>query len=104
MESLAILRTLGDQRHLAWTLEGLADVAFATAGPVDAARIWGKADRMRSDIGITQPDDERSRHDHQVAAARAALADDEAFDRAWQEGSALTLEQATGLAPERADG
>jgi hypothetical protein len=35
-----------------------------------------------------------------VAAARAAAADDTAFDRAWQEGRVLTLEQAIELAME----
>jgi hypothetical protein len=33
-----------------------------------------------------------------VAAARTALGDDAAFDRAWKEGRALTLEQAIALA------
>jgi hypothetical protein len=37
-----------------------------------------------------------------VAAARAALGDIAAFDRAWQEGLALTLEQAIELALEDA--
>jgi hypothetical protein len=36
-----------------------------------------------------------------VTAARAVLGDDAAFDRAWQEGRALTLEQAIELALEK---
>jgi len=36
-----------------------------------------------------------------VAAARAALGDDAAFSQAWQEGRALTLDQAIELALEK---
>jgi hypothetical protein len=44
------------------------------------------------------PPNERSGHDRRVAAARIASGDDAAFDSAWQEGRALTLDQAIGLA------
>jgi hypothetical protein len=37
---------------------------------------------------------DRPGYDRRVAVARAAARDDVAFDRAWKEGGALTLEQA----------
>jgi hypothetical protein len=40
------------------------------------------------------------RRDRRVAATRVALADNAAFDRAWQEGRALPLEEAIELAME----
>jgi hypothetical protein len=40
----------------------------------------------------------RSREDREVAAARAALGDDTAFDLAWQEGRAMEFEQAVRYA------
>ena len=40
-------------------------------------------------------------HERLVAAARSAVGNDEAFDRAWQEGRALTVEQAIELAFEQ---
>ena len=43
---------------------------------------------------------DRPEYHQRVAAARAALGDDAAFDRAWQDGRALTLEQAIELALE----
>jgi hypothetical protein len=43
---------------------------------------------------------DRPDYDRRVAAAREALGDDAAFDRARQEGGALTLEQAIALALE----
>jgi hypothetical protein len=63
-----------------------------------AARIWGAAERLREEIGSPLHSQDQRDHDGSVAAARAALGDDTAFDRAWQEGRTLTLEQAIGLA------
>ena len=71
----------------------------ALGGSARAVRIWGAAERLREEIG--SPLLERPRHVRRVAAARAALGDDAAFDRAWKEGSALTLEQAIDLALEK---
>ena len=41
-------------------------------------------------------------HRERVAAARAALGDDAAFERAWQEGEAMSLEDALRCARDRA--
>ena len=79
-------------------LEGLACVVFAMAGPTRAARIWGLAERLREEIGCPLPRSEQSRHDRQVADACAVIGDDAAFDRAQQEGRAMTLEQAVDYA------
>ena len=40
---------------------------------------------------------ERARHERLVAAARSALHDDAAFDRAWNEGRSWTLDQAVAI-------
>nr|MDQ6923461.1 hypothetical protein [Pseudomonadota bacterium] len=63
-------------------------------------RIWGAVERLRTESGSPLPPKDRPVYDRRVAAARAALGDDAAFDRAWQEGRALTLEQAIELALE----
>jgi predicted ATPase/class 3 adenylate cyclase len=97
-ECLAICRELGDRRAIASALEGLA-AAVATVGScLRAARVWGAAERLREEVGSPLSPNERTRYDPRVAAARAALGDDAAFDRAWLEGRALTLEQAIELA------
>src|SRR5438552_2077153 len=88
-----------DRAGIADSLEALAVVVAALGGSARAVRIWGAAERLRKEIG--SPLLERPRHVRRVAAARAALGDDAAFDRAWKEGSALTLEQAIDLALEK---
>ena len=93
-ESLVIFWDLRDRWGIALSLEGLAYVALAQARPVQAARLWGGAKRLREEIGCPLPPSERSRYDSQLAATRAAIGDDAAFDLAWNEGGAMTLEQA----------
>ena len=91
-QSVALYRQVGDRRGLSHALEGLADVAFALGESIPAARIWGGATRLREVIGAPLPPSERPYHDRCVAAARTAVDDDNRFDAAWQEGSAMALE------------
>ncbi len=97
-ESLAISRELEFRRGIANSLEGLADASAAFGDSLRAATIWGAAERLRTEVGAPLPPLERLRYDRRVAAARARLADDAAFDCAWHEGRALTVEQAIELA------
>jgi non-specific serine/threonine protein kinase len=96
-ECLQICRELGDPWAIAVSLQGLALVAAAVARPDRAARLWGAAERLRDEIGGPLPQNERSRYEQRVAAACAALGA-ECFDRAWQEGRAMTWEQAVEYA------
>lgn len=97
-ESLLAFQELGYRRGLADVLEALAYVGLTPADPARAARIWGAAERLRERIGAPLPPNERERYDGRVATARAALGDDAAFDRAWQEGHAMSLDEAIKLA------
>jgi hypothetical protein len=97
-ECLVIDRELGDKWGIAYSLEGLAAVAAALGSSLRAAHIWGAAEQLREEIGAPLPPNERPRYDRRVAVARAALRDDAAFERAWQEGRALTIEQGIALA------
>jgi tetratricopeptide (TPR) repeat protein len=99
-EGVAIARELGDRRGIAESLEGLAAMFAALDSSLRAARIWGATERLRKEIGAPLSPKDRPRYDRRVGAARAALSDSAAFDRAWQEGRALTLEQAIALALE----
>jgi len=81
-------------------LEALATVASHLGDSRRAERIWGAAERLREEIGTPLSPADRSRYDHHIATARAALADDAIFDRAWQDGRAMKLTQALELALE----
>ncbi len=97
-ESLTIRWALDDRRGIAWSLEGLANATFALKGPAKAARIWGTAARVREEVGCPLPPRDRVRSDRRIASARAAMADDTAFDGAWHEGRAMPLDRAVEYA------
>lgn len=102
-ESLAIQRTLSDRSAVAISLEGLAEAMAALEDVPRAAQLWGAMQRLRADIGSPLRPAWRNHCDKSVAAARTALNDDAGFEQAWQQGRALTLEQAIGLADDSAD-
>jgi tetratricopeptide (TPR) repeat protein len=91
-ESLAIFLQLGDQRGIAEALEGLA-YACSLDRSAGAALLWGAAKRLREEIGAPLKPSDRARAERQVAEARAVCDDDAAFDLAWQEGRAMSMEQ-----------
>ena len=100
-ESLTIYRELNDGRGIAFSLDGLAAVIAVLGGFLRAARIWGAAERIREDVRSSRGRNDRPHYKRHVAAARARVRDDAAFDQAWQEGRALTLEQTIKLALEK---
>ena len=97
-EGLLIQRALGNLAGIERSLNGLAQVVGALGDALRAARIGGAAEQLREKVGIAQLPGRRRLYDQSIAAARAAAADDTAFDHAWQEGRALTLDQAMDLA------
>jgi len=68
-------------------------VTLAVAGPIPAARVWGRAERLRAEIGVAQDPPQRARYQRYVDAARVALRDEAAFECAWNDGRALTLDE-----------
>ncbi len=101
-QSLSICAELGEGPLIADALAGVSTAAAGSGDSLRAARIWGAEERLREEIGLPLQSEEQRDHDRSVAAARAALGDDAAFDHAWQDGRALTLEQAIELALEKA--
>ncbi len=101
-ESLAICRELSDLCCIAWNLEELAGWRSDVGDPLHAVRIWGASQRLRDEIGSPLSPNEQLRYEPRVAGARAAIGDD-AFDAAWTEGLAMTLEQAIESALQAAE-
>jgi predicted ATPase len=97
VESLTIAGDLTNPDAEAQALEGFAELAVAKHAPKRAATILGAAARLREEIGLARSVHEEREHKRMAAAAREALGDD-AFDRAWREGSAMDLDEAVRYA------
>ncbi len=98
-ESLATSMKLGDQSNACEALLGLGN-ALSKRVPASAAALWGAAEHMQEERGQSSSTDVRSRTAAAVARARAALGDDAAFDLAWSEGRAMSVDQAAQYALE----
>jgi tetratricopeptide (TPR) repeat protein len=96
-ESLAISWEVGHRGGLVRDLEGLAAVAVAQAQFERAARLFGGLDGLREAIGQPRAPVARSDYERSVTAARARLGE-ETFAAAWEEGRAMSLQEAVALA------
>ena len=72
-------------------------LAAATAAPRRAARLWGAADTLQQEMGGARTVNQKIIYERQVQPVRAILTD-EAFDQAWDEGRAMTLDDAVRYA------
>jgi non-specific serine/threonine protein kinase len=97
LESLTIVERLTSTVLTVGTLETFAELALAEHAPARAARIWGSTEHPREELDAPIPFAERADYQKGVAAARAALGD-EAFERAWAEGRAMSLDEAVRYA------
>ena len=73
-------------------LEGLAIAVFAQGDPAWAARLWGRAESVRTAIGASSPAIVQTLSKQAMAAARFQLRED-TFTAIWAEGRTMTLEQ-----------
>jgi predicted ATPase len=91
-ESLALVWELGNQVFLCGSLEGLALAEERLGNSAEAARLLGAAAGLRETIGAPIALEEQARHDQAVSRLRGALGAP-SFDRVWDEGRGLALEQ-----------
>lgn len=99
-ESIMVFQEIGNKFGLVNCLVAFGSLASQKKKVLQAVTLWGGSEALREQIGAPLSRDDRESTDKDRAAARAALNDDGAFDAAWQEGRALTLEQAIALARE----
>ena len=84
------------------SLELYATVLEREGEPEAAARLWGARNTLGGEVGReTDHPLELAAHDEAVARARAALGE-ESFERAWELGSTMTLDEAVAFALEQA--
>jgi DNA-binding CsgD family transcriptional regulator len=101
-EGLALDREVGNWAYGAYCLEGFAGLAGARAQGERTARLWGAAEALRSDIGAPVPPDARPYYERSMAAARARL-EEGAWEAAWAQGMAMSLEEAVEYALSEAE-
>lgn len=98
-ESLEVRRDIGDKGGCAWCFERLAEIALAQENPEKAVRLLSAAAALRISIGSVIDPVDQTEYQARRAALRARLGE-ERFTLIWNEGRALTLEQAVAYALE----
>lgn len=92
VESLAFARASEYTPAIASSLEGLGEVALTQGEPAWAARLWGKAERLREKIDATMFPLYRVSYGRAMALACTKLGE-KTFVEAMQEGRGMSLEQ-----------
>jgi predicted ATPase/class 3 adenylate cyclase len=95
------LRLQADARNrfgIVRALEQLALVAAADGDSRGAAMLFGAADGLASQFGITRRAVDQTEYTQDVARVRAQAEVATTFDDAWTEGQMMTLEHVVGLA------
>ncbi len=102
-ESLEVRQEIGDKGGSAWCLERLAGVAMAQGQAEKAVRLFGVATVLRSSIGSVIDPVDQDRYKKNINSLHAKLGR-EKYKAAWDEGRAMTMEQAVAYALENQDG
>lgn len=97
LEALAVFHGLGYQQAALSVVTNLAALDARGGQAERAARLLGAEEALREAAGFTLTPVERAELDASIAAARERL-DGAAFERAWQTGRALPLDDAVALA------
>jgi predicted ATPase/class 3 adenylate cyclase/Tfp pilus assembly protein PilF len=99
-ESLDVRREIGDPSGSAWCLERLAEIALARGQAEKAVRLFGAGAALRAAIHSVLDPADRPGYDEAIRSLQAELGN-ERFAQTWEEGGALTLDQAVAYALER---
>jgi predicted ATPase len=92
-EALELFRGLGHRRGIARALEGAACLAAARGHSIAALKLAAAAAGLRVSISAPLPQAEKQMLDHRLSRAWEALGRS-AGEKAWAEGSAMSIEQA----------
>jgi non-specific serine/threonine protein kinase len=92
----------GNVNELLYWLACFAELLLARDAATYAVRVWGCIERHREERGLERPP---SKHQQRkLEAAHGALQDNDAFDRAWNEGRGWSLDDAKKFARDFYDG
>ena len=96
-ESLGLRRELGDKLTAPNTVEALASAAAAQGEAERTARLYGALEKLNEVMGTPQDAGEEALTGPYLAAAHSQL-DEAAWQEAWAQGRAMTLEEAISYA------
>jgi predicted ATPase/DNA-binding SARP family transcriptional activator/Tfp pilus assembly protein PilF len=99
-ESLQLRREMDNVLFIALSMEDFAGLAARQGQSERAVRLLGAAEALCQTLVRTPPAGDAAEYERTVAAAHTALSE-EAFASVWEQGRAMTLEQAVGYALER---
>ncbi|MBS1718330.1 MAG: tetratricopeptide repeat protein [Armatimonadetes bacterium] len=91
LESLRIFQDLSDRWGIAKSLDTIAACSSSIGNGVLAAKLWGAADQIRSEIASPLPPSEQVMKDARIAEVRRTLGQAE-FQGAFEDGKGMTLE------------
>ena len=95
-ESLTLCKELGDKMVALGSLDGLACISAAEGARERAARLFGAAEVLGEAVGPRTPEEDALRAPYFVMT-RPQL-DEASWQGAWEEGRAMSMEQAIGYA------
>lgn len=100
MEALHLQITQRNRVGIAECLAALGGIAGVDAQPERAARLFGAAEALREALNARVWPAERADYERNLAAARAQLGPGQqaAWEKAWQEGRAMSFEEALSYA------
>lgn len=98
-ESMAFWREVGSKAGIAFVLRGLAGLAAAKDQSRRALRLFAAAQALREEIERPLEPVEVAYDEEDIQGATAQL-DEMAFEAAWAEGLAMTIEEAIAYALE----
>ena len=98
-ESLEVRGEIGDKGGSAWCLERLAEIAVAQTQAEKAVRIFGAAAALRESIGSVIDPVDRADYENRLDSLSTELGEPR-FVAAWNEGRAMSREQAVAYALE----
>ena len=92
-ESLVLRAQVGEKLSIVESLEGLAQVVCAQGEAAQGVRLFGATEALRAELGAPLPASYTQERKLTLAAARNDLGE-AAFRQAWNDGRALSLDQA----------
>ena len=96
-EALELFQEAGHKLDAVEALESLAGLAALAESLPEAARLFGAAEALRESTGYVRFLVDREAYEADVALAREGLTDEE-FACAWEEGRAMSLDEAAAYA------